>query len=810
VDADFLFLFFKAFKGQSGGAVMTVYPIPSEFVLPDPPVERVEREEEEIQFPAGYPERSQSEEDKKKAEEQTAFEPMEGIPVYGMRAVRIHEIVDALHEHNPNADCELVNRAYVFAATAHQGATRRSGEPYLIHPLSVAWILTDMRQDAVTVAAGLLHDVVEDTKYKEEDIIREFGPSVGAIVSGVTKISKLNFTSQSEREAVNMRRMILAMLTDLRVIFVKLADRLNNMRTLGFMPPEKQKVIARETLEIFAPFAARLGIHKIQSELEDLSFFYLEPKNYLRLRQEILAGRLDRQKYVEEVKGYLHAKMAEFGVACEIEGRPKHMYSVYRKMEEQNVPFDQIFDLVAFRIIVDDIQTCYKVLGIVHSLFRPIPGRLKDYVSLPKPNGYQSIHTAVLCLNNTRVEIQIRTREMHAYAEEGVAAHYRYKDGQSLSEEEAKGIKALKDFLIWQNNLDDPNAYLKSLKESLAEQRDLIFVLTPLGEVKELPIGATPLDFAYAVHTEIGNHFLSAKINGHIGKINQPLNSGDMVEIFTDPKVSPTKDWKNYAVSSKARARIKQWFAASDKSEAEIMGKDLLVAEMRKRRLNKKLLSPEILHKLGYESLNELNVAVATGRIALSKVMEAIDPKLLADQSVAKESPAKERTQKTEPLESVHSVKGVLVKGADEVVVQFAKCCRPIPREDVVGFLTRGRGVEIHAKSCKSLAWMDGSRLVDVAWDSPESQDLTFEALVRVQAKPVKVGMVQILAVLNEAVQEVVEVDAKMAKFGTYIFRVLVQNYAELELALASLRELTDLVETVERLYPGDLNQDEA
>ncbi|MDR2140953.1 MAG: bifunctional (p)ppGpp synthetase/guanosine-3',5'-bis(diphosphate) 3'-pyrophosphohydrolase [Deltaproteobacteria bacterium] len=754
---------------------------------------------DDLQFPPGYPKRDNDPAEAK--ENSPDYKPIEGIPVYGMRAVRIHEIIDALLENNPNADDELVSRAYVFAATAHQGMLRRSGEPYLIHPLAVAWILTDMRLDAVAVAAGLLHDVVEDTKYTLDDIRREFGPEVTRIVDGVTKISKLNFSSATERAATNMRKMILAMLTDLRVIMVKLADRLNNMRTLGFMPQEKQVIIAKETLDIFAPLAARLGIQKIQTELEDLSFFYLEPQAYIKLRQDIYAGHQDRQKYVEEVKAFLFSRMAEFGIACEIEGRPKHLFSIWRKMNEQNLPFEQIFDLVAFRIIVNEVQDCYSALGVIHSIFRPIPGRFKDYISLPKQNGYRSLHTAVVGLNNYRMEIQIRTKEMHAYAEEGIAAHWRYKEGGHSSQEESQRINSLRSILAWQD-MADPSSFLNSIRESLAEQNS-IFVYTPQGDVKELPLGATPLDFAYAIHSDIGNHCGGAKINGIMANIRQKLNSGDTVEILTNPKAIPSRDWLRHVASSKARARIKQWFAAAEKTQAEIFGQDLLVQEMRRRRLKKTRLSKEVLQKLGFETLDELNAAVAYGRVSVRRVMETILPELQLEPQSPPQPP------KASFPDSQKAIDGILVKGVDDIFVRYGKCCAPVPGEPIVGFLTHGNGVTIHTTNCKSLIGLDPERFIEVSWDLAGAKELSYEIYLKVQIRPSKGGLAKIMTTLAEHVADIIEANTNDAKSGSLLFKVAVENFNQYLDSIKALTDLGNLVARVERFYPDEYGETE-
>ncbi|MDR1657188.1 MAG: RelA/SpoT family protein [Deltaproteobacteria bacterium] len=730
----------------------------------------------------------------------SAYRRLEGIPIYNNRPVRIGEIIDSILEQNPNADDNLVRRAYVFAAAAHQGMTRRSGEPYLNHPLAVASILTDMKLDVHSIAAGLLHDTVEDTPVTVDDIRRNFGLAVANIVDGVTKISKFQFTSATEREASNMRKMILAMLTDLRVIMVKLADRLNNMRTLGFMPQDKQRTISKETLEIFAPLASRLGIHKIQSELEDLSLFYLEPAAYDCIRQSLSEGRNDRQAYVAEVKKFLSAKIREFGITADIEGRPKHIFSIWRKMKDQHLPFEQIFDLVAFRIIVNQVQDCYSALGVIHSIFKPIPGRFKDYISLPKNNGYRSLHTAVVGLKSMRIEIQIRTREMHSYAEDGIAAHWRYKDGGRISDIESQRINALRAILSWQATLEDPGSFINSIKDSLAEN-DTLFVFTPTGEVKELPAGATPLDFAYSVHTDIGNHCSGARVNGVMANLKQKLQNGDTVEIITSRASNPSQDWLRHVVSPKAKAKIRQWLSAEEKKQAVEFGRSLLIQEMRRHKISRQRLTPEILLALGYNSFDELNVAVAYGKVVIKTIITALKPELKLISPVTQLQP--DRSQpKTKTSVQEKPVTKVLVKGIGDVFVRYGRCCSPVSGEPIVGFLTQGNGVTVHSADCRSLTGLDHERFIEVTWDTNPADELTYDIFVQIQTTRTKGAYSRIVQAITENVVDIVEAHTDTNTEGSLWFKVSVRDFNQFQSMVSALKAMTNVVERVERFYP--------
>ena len=725
--------------------------------------------------------------------------PLEDAPVYGGQPVRIEDIMESLTRNHPDADVTLVQRAYIYAASAHQGMVRRSGEPYLNHPLAVAGILCDMKLDVASVAAGLLHDTIEDNPdVTYDDIAKKFGKDVANIVDGVTKIGQMNFSSATERKATNMRKMILAMLTDLRVILVKLADRLNNMRTLGFMPERKQQIIASETLEIFAPLASRLGIHKIQTELEDLSLFYLEPADYSSIRLNLSAGRSDRQQYVEEVIAYLTKRIQEFKIKAQIEGRPKHIYSIWKKMRDQNLTFDQLYDLTAFRIIVDTIQDCYSALGVIHSVFKAIPGRFKDYINLPKANGYQSLHTAVIGPRNTRMEIQIRTLDMHNYAENGVAAHWRYKDGGAVSSEENQRITALRSILSWQENLDNPDAFLNSVRESLAEHES-IYVFTPAGDVKELPAGACPVDFAYAIHTMVGHNCVGAKVNGGIVPLRHKLQNGDTVEVMTNRNGAPSRDWLNYAVSPRAKARIRQWFAAEERAKAVDFGHDLLEKEMRKAGIPKaKLANPELLKSLGFASLDELNAAVAFGKVPFKRIMQILAPdKFKAPSSAPLEikAPAGREGQGGPDLS-----KSVLVSGQSDIFVKLAKCCSPIPGEPIIGYITQGHGVSIHSATCSSLAGLDSDRLISVSWS--DHQDSLFEVYLNVRATNISGILLRVLNVVTPLVENIIEAHAADdADGGGMSFRLSVKNQAQFDAVLKALKEIP-AVKRAERVFP--------
>jgi len=658
---------------------------------------------------------------------------------------RIEEILEQITGYHPLADLSMIQRAYVFSAQAHQGQVRNNGEPYLSHPLEVAGLLSGWKLDVPTVCSGLLHDTVEDNpNVTIETISRLFGPEVANIVDGVTKIRKTeggpkdDLPSQGARQARNLGKMIVAMATDIRVLMVKLADRLHNMRTLGFLDEEKQKRIAQETIDIYAPLASRLGMQKAKSELEDLSLFYLDSEIYQEIVAGIASRRGEREKYIREVIDLISAKMRGFSIPCEVDGRSKHIYSIYRKMLEQNLTVDQLHDITAFRLVLDSVKDCYGALGIIHSMFTPIPGRFKDYISLPKANGYQSLHTSVIGPQGQRMEVQIRTREMHQYAEYGIAAHWRYKEGDKLTEHETNRFAWLRSLLEWQQQFkDDPTEFLASVKDGLTPED--VYVFTPAGDVRELRAGATPVDFAYAIHTEIGHRCIGAKVNGVIVPLKYKLKSGDTVEILTSKHGGPSKDWLNFVITPKARNRIRQWFNVEERVRAVSLGREILEREFRRENILLKQVSSKdgelerVVREFSLVSLEDLFASVGLGKISPRQVLGKLRPQAektpsLMDRMV--------RRIKKRPKT------GIKVKGVDDILVRFAGCCNPLPGEEIVGYITQGRGVTVHAARCRNVALADPERRIDVDWQMEEG--MTYAVRIQVISKDRQGGLAEL------------------------------------------------------------------
>ena len=732
---------------------------------------------------------------------ESTYTPSEEAAVYCGQPVRIEDIIETLSQNHPEADLTMVQRAYIYAAGAHQGMVRRSGEPYLNHPLAVAGILCDMKLDVPTVIAGLLHDTIEDTDATFEEIAEKFGPEIATLVDGVTKISKMNFSSPTERKAKNMRKMILAMLTDLRVILVKLADRLNNMRTLGFMTEAKQTAISMETRDLFAPLASRLGIHKIQAELEDLCLFYLEPDAYTEIRSSLSAGRHDRQEYVKEVTRYLEQRIQEFNIKAQIEGRSKHIYSIWKKMRDQNLSFDQLYDLTAFRIIVNNFQDCYGALGVIHSIFKAIPGRFKDYINLPKANGYQSLHTAVIGPRNTRMEVQIRTLEMHNYAENGIAAHWRYKDGGPIANDEEKrvvALKSMKSVLSWQENLDDPDVFINSVRDSLADHK-CIYVFTPMGEVKELPVGSCPIDFAYSIHSMVGQTCAGAKINGSIAPLRYKLKNGDTVEIMTNRSSTPSRDWLDYAISPRTKARIRQWFASEEKAKAVDFGHDLLEKEMRRAHIPKaKLNDKELLKALGFSTLDELNAAVAFGKLPSKRIMEILAPDKF--KSTPPELPKVSKEQK-DPNNPQNISKNVLVSGMSDIFLHLAKCCSPLPGEPIIGYIAQGTGVSIHSATCSSLSGLDHERFITASWAGHE--DKLFDIYAKIHTTNASGTVLKVIQALIPLVGDINDIHTTEDDSGGGLISIKIQvnSQKQLDKIIANVKQLPQ-VKQFYRIFP--------
>jgi len=636
--------------------------------------------------------------------------------------VRLEDIIDRVTAYNPSADTEIIKKAYVFSGVVHQGQTRLSGEPYLDHPLEVANILTALKLDVQSVATGLLHDTVEDTHTTIEKIEESFGPEIAVLVDGLTKLSRVTFDKQEDHEAENFRKMILAMGRDIRVILIKLADRLHNMRTLGAMPPEKQKVIARETLDIYAPLANRLGIGWIKTELEDLAFKHLEPEKFANLSERVAQEKVVRENYIEHVKVMIEEKLKEHGVQGEVTGRPKQLYSIYKKMASQDVNFENIYDIIAFRVIVKTVKECYEVLGIAHSAWKPVPGRFKDYIALPKGNLYQSLHTTVIGPHGVRMEVQIRTEEMHSVAECGIAAHWKYKEGKEGEGKDTKNFAWLRQLVEWQRDLKDSDEFLETLKIDLFPTE--VYVFTPKGHIKEFTAGATVVDFAYSIHTDVGNRCYGARVNGRMSPIKYQLRNGDVVEIITSSNHHPSKDWLGFVKSPRARTRIRHWIKTDERQMSIYLGKEICSKEFSKHGLDfPKLLKTGEMEKIakdafGLQGVESLIASVGYGKISVTQIIGKLLPpeKLETKYNL---SAFKRVLNKITPR-GKREISPVIVGGAEGMLVRFAKCCNPLPGDEIAGFITQGQGVAVHAKGCPNMLHIDKDRRIDVAWDKKE------------------------------------------------------------------------------------------
>jgi len=633
------------------------------------------------------------------------------------------KLIERVRATRPDVDVSVVESAWNYAEQAHDGQIRESGEPYFDHPAAVAFILADMDLDPNTIAAGLLHDVVEDTGKHYEELASVFGPEVAGLVDGVTKLSRMDFKTREEQQAESLRKMFVAMAKDIRVILIKLADRLHNMRTLRECQLDKQKRVAGETVEIYAPLAHRLGMWRIKWELEDLALRYLEPSVYYELVEKVATKRQEREGHIEEARQTLSAALEEIGVPAEIQGRPKHFYSIYQKMIKQGKDFSEIWDLMGLRVIVGTLRECYAVLGAVHSIWKPIPGRFKDYVAMPKSNMYQSLHTTVIGPRGEPLEIQIRTWEMHRTAEYGIAAHWRYKEGGAGGGDFEDKITWLRQILDWQKETHNGAEFVETLKVDLFS--DEVYVFTPKGDVKTLPAGSTPIDFAYAVHTDIGNRCAGARVNGRMVPLGTPLATGDIVEIVTNKaQTGPSRDWLNIAKTSKAKGKIRQWFKEQRREESIERGKEMLERDLRRMghevhaNLKEERLA-EAAHKFSYQSPDDLLASIGYGKLSAAMVVGKLVP-----EKVAEKGPESVFEEAARPLSgavrSPRSTHGVVVRGIDNVLVRFARCCNPVPGDPIVGYITRGRGVSVHREDCPNISTMmgeDEGRQVDVSWD---------------------------------------------------------------------------------------------
>jgi len=630
----------------------------------------------------------------------------------------IDQLLDRVRSYQPEADLSLVRKAYDFSAKAHEGQKRRSGEPYVQHPVAVAGVLTVLKTDVAAVVAGLLHDTLEDTVATPAELEHEFGKEVVHLVDGVTKIGKITFRSYEEKQAENFRKMLLSMADDIRVVIIKLADRLHNMRTLEHLSEAKRQEIAQETLEIYAPLANRIGIGWVKNELEDLCLKHLKPDVYEMLRVRVAKRDEDREQYIQEVRDLVENALTDAGLQGTVYGRPKHLYGIYQKMKKQDISFEEVYDLTALRIITDTKMNCYALLGVIHSLWRPLPGRFKDYIAIPKSNLYQSLHTTVVGPKGEHVEFQIRTEEMHRVAEYGIAAHWKYKEQGKVAEKDSKEFGWLRQFVEWHTDLPDNRQFMDSVKLELFH--DVVYVFTPKGIVKELPKGSTPVDFAYAIHTEVGDHCVGAKVNGKIVPLKHQVASGDTVEILTSPNQTPHKDWLKFVRTSRAKTKIKHWVKAEEQNRSVEIGRRLLESELRRHSLppaqtmkSEQLL--EVARQSGYDTLDELVAAIGFGHLATAEVLA----KLVAP-SVSPSMPLAEPIPPPKAPTGRADEKGVRVKGARDLLMQLSRCCNPVPGDRILGYITRGRGLTIHSVDCPNLESLDydRERLVEVEWDT--------------------------------------------------------------------------------------------
>ena len=724
--------------------------------------------------------------------------------------VEFKHLIDTIHTYLPRAKCDDVTKAYNLAEEAHKDQRRVSGEPYILHPLAVAQILADMKIDTTTITASLLHDVVEDTSYTLEDIKKMFGKEVAFLVDGVTKLSRLNYRTKEDQQLNSMRKMFLAMAKDVRVVVIKLADRLHNMRTLRYMRSDKQKRIAQETLEIFAPLAHRLGIFNIKWELEDLSFRYLEPDKYYDLVDQMKQKRHVREEIVNEAIDVLKKALDEAHIHCEINGRPKHFYSIYKKMKKDNRDLSQVYDLFAIRVIVDDVKDCYGVLGIVHSLWKPLPYRFKDYIAMPKPNNYQSLHTTVIGTRGQPVEIQIRTWEMHRIAEYGVAAHWRYKEGNQTANKDAFDEKMgwLRNLLEWQDT-SNPKEFVNALK--LDAFSDEVFVFSPRGDVIDLPQGSIPIDFAYRIHTDVGHRCVGAKINGKIVPLDYKLKNGDIVEIITSKVGKPSLDWLNIVGSSESRSKIRSWFKKENREENIAKGLDALERECKRLGHDWKALNVggrlgRVAKQMNAGSEDDLVAAVGYGGFAVNtvliKLLELHKKDLQKQEEKTNSLAALEKLKTKKPVK--HNGTGILVKGEPGLLVRLAKCCSPVPGDPIIGFITRGRGVSVHRADCPNVTHgqNDVDRLIDVEWDYDGNE--RFEVNMEIVAYDRTGIMAEIMATLAEMKISILSVNAKTSdtKNVTIHMGISIKDLAQFEFVATKIRRLKD-VYAVERYTGG-------
>ncbi len=728
--------------------------------------------------------------------------------------VTIEQIEAQVREYNPEADLTGLVDAYHFAMAAHEGQARKSGEPFIKHPVEVCLILAELQLDTATLQAALLHDVVEDSKHELAEVRKRFGDEVTDLVDGVTKLGRIEFESLSEAQSQNMRKMLIAMAKDIRVILIKLADRLHNMRTLSALPVERRREKAVETMEIYAPLAHRLGISNIKWELEDLAFYYLEPRKFHQVQKMVAESRAGREEYLQQVIGQLQEELQAVGVEAEISGRPKHLYSIYQKMSQKGKDFNEIYDLIALRVMVDSVKDCYGALGTVHSIWKPVPGRFKDYVAMPKFNMYQSLHTTVIGPAGRPLEIQIRTEEMHRTAEYGIAAHWRYKERSRGDESFDERLAWLRQMLEWQTELKDPREFMEALKIDLFE--DEVFVFTPKGDVRSMRRGSTPIDFAYAIHTEVGHHCVGAKVNGVIVPLGYELQMGDRVEILTNKNSWPSRDWLNVVKTSSARSKIRSYFSKVSREDDLQRGRDELAKVMRKHGLKTSSRASAraletIASDMNFQAADDLLAHIGSGKVSAKQVVGKLLKIMAAEEPAATpESEAEALLPLTTPMTPPRAKRrrqgvGIKVKGIDDVLVRLARCCNPVPGDSIVGFVTRGRGVSVHRRDCPNASDLlrTPERILEVEWD--KGAETTYQVEIVIEAVDRMRLLHEVSSVLAEAGVNVLSAQVATDRGGIATMRFLFElgNMDQLQSLLRDVRAIDGVFEAT-RALPGE------
>jgi GTP diphosphokinase / guanosine-3',5'-bis(diphosphate) 3'-diphosphatase len=729
------------------------------------------------------------------------------IATTALTLTKFRELMKRMQENRPHDDLTIVKKAYDYSLRVHEGQTRASGEPYLVHPLEVALVLAEMKMDPVAIAAGLLHDSVEDTSLTIVEIRQEFGEQVAHIVEGVTKISKIDFATREEQQAENLRKMMLAMVDDIRVVLIKLADRLHNMRTLEHLPPDRQQKIAEETLEIYAPIAHRLGMGKIRGELEDLGFRFLDPVGYEQVEKSVNARRKQGEAFLAKTQQIISDKLKEAGIQARVESRIKRLYSIHKKLQRQHIGVDQVYDLCAMRVITRSLQDCYAVLGIIHNLWRPVPGRIKDFIAMPRPNFYQSLHTSVITEDGTPFEIQIRTEDMHKMAEEGIAAHWKYKDGPVSAQDEQR-LAWLRQVVEWQRDVSDPNEFLSTLKVDLYPEE--VYTFTPKGKVVVLPRDSTPIDFAYTIHTEVGHTCVGAKVNGRMVPLRHKLHSGDIVEILTQPGHKPSRDWLGLVKSSRSRNKIKHWLNVHQRERAIEIGRKLIEKEARKYRIALKEIKDEDLAKVasgyGLGRTDDLMAGIGYGKYSARQVLARVLP-AGAKPSIAGDIEAEGLTSQPGAIASVvrrvfgdHNA--ITVRGQGDMLVYRARCCNPIRGEGIVGYITRGKGVAVHSVNCPNVTNLlyEPERKIDVEWARDDSTPTAYPVKLTVFCDD-RFGMLKsITGVIGDAQSNIRNIAAHTANSQASVDIVLdIADLKHLEQIIAGLRKIAGVHE-VQRL----------